>query len=66
MGYFSTMYEKGFLRECNIESAALQFIAMNFGFVFLYASFGEHLIDLDKEDYIKNSVAVFVNGIRAN
>lgn len=61
--YFLMMQEKGFLKAFNIESAALQFIALNFGFVFLDASFGKQLIGIEKAEYIENSVALFVNGI---
>ena len=39
---------------------------MNFGFVFLDSSFGNKLIGVSKEDYIKNSVDNFVNGIIRN
>lgn len=63
--YFQMMYEKGCLRECNIESAVLQFISMNFGFVFLKASFGNKLSEIDKEEYICSGVELFVNGICA-
>lgn len=61
--YFSIMQEKGLIRACNIEAIALQFISMNFGFVFFDASFGNQLVGVSKEDYIKNSVEVFASGI---
>ena len=54
---------KGKLKNCDVESAALQFIAMNFGFVFLNASFGDKLIGISKEEYITNSVNVFLIGL---
>lgn len=38
MKYFTEMIEKGKMIECDIESVSLQFISMNFGFVFLDAS----------------------------
>ncbi|MGN1155025.1 MAG: TetR/AcrR family transcriptional regulator [Agathobacter sp.] len=63
--YFSMMRESGLIRAFDIEAIALQFIAMNFGFVFLYASFGNNLIGVSKEDYIRNSVEVFARGISA-
>ena len=52
--------------DCDVESLSLQFIAMNFGFVFLDSSFGNKLIGVSKEDYIKNSIDNFVNGIIRN
>lgn len=61
--YFTEMIENGKMPDCNVESIALQFIAMNFGFVFLDASFGDKLIGISKEEYIKNSIKVFVSGI---
>ena len=63
MNYFKEMTLKGKMRECDIESISLQFISMNFGFVFLEASFGDKLIGVSKKDYIRKSVESFVNGI---
>ena len=51
--YFTEMQQQGKIRECNIESAALQFISMNFGFVILDVSFGKSLMGITKEEYIK-------------
>lgn len=64
VNYFSQMIADGKMRDCDVESVSLQFIAMNFGFVFLDASFGEKLVEVSKEEYIRNSVCVFVSGIR--
>ncbi len=61
--YFTEMIEKGMLKNCNVESAALQFISMNFGFVFLNASFGDKLIGISGDEYIRNSVNVFLKGM---
>ena len=44
--YFREMIELGKVRSCNVESIALQFISMNFGFVFLNASFGDKLVGI--------------------
>ena len=63
-GYFTQMIAEGKMRDCNVESISLQFLAMNFGFVFLDASFGNKLIDVSKAEYIRNSIQVFVSGIR--
>ena len=63
MNYFAEMIANGKMRECDIESVSLQFLSMNFGFVFLEASFGDKLIRVDKADYIRKSVELFVNGI---
>ena len=61
--YFTEMIEKGKLKNCDVESAALQFISMNFGFVFLNASFGDKLIGISKDEYIRDSVNVFLKGL---
>lgn len=63
MKYFSQMIAKGNMLDCDVESISLQFIAMNFGFVFLDASFGDRLVGVSREDYIRNSIRVFVSGI---
>ena len=63
MKYFSMMYEKGKIRKCDIESLSIQFISMNFGFVFLDASFEKKLVGVSKEEYIRNSIEVFAEGI---
>ena len=66
MKYFKQMIASGKMRDCDVESVSLQFIAMNFGFVFLDSSFGNKLIRVSKKDYIENSVENFVNGIISN
>lgn len=63
--YFEMMQKKGIVRECSVEAIATQFIAMNVGFVFLDASFGDKLIGVSREAYIKESVEVFAKGISA-
>ncbi|MGN1014761.1 MAG: TetR/AcrR family transcriptional regulator [Butyricicoccus sp.] len=62
--YFRWMQERGALRELDVESAAMMFLSMCFGFVFLDASFGSSLTQLSKTEYIQNSVNTFVNGIQ--
>ena len=57
------MIADGNMGDCDVESISLQFIAMNFGFVFLDASFGNKLVGVSKRDYIRNSIEVFVSGI---
>lgn len=64
--YFTHMREEGQLINEDIESMAMMFLSMNFGFVFLDASFGRKLTKLEKSRYIENSVQVFLNGILIN
>lgn len=63
MKYFTEMIANGKMRDCNDESVSLQFISMNFGFVFLDSSFGNQLVGVSKNDYIADSVELFVKGI---
>ena len=63
LDYFSEMVAAGKMRDCDVESLAVQFIAMNFGFVFLDASFGDKLVCSSKEEYIRNSIRNLVSGI---
>ena len=60
--YFSAIQDQ--LNTTDYESLAMMVLSMNFGFVFLDASFGDKLTHLDKHDYIRQSVRVFVNGIK--
>lgn len=61
LNYFKEMKEQ--LSTTDYESMAMMFLSMNFGFVFLDASFGRKLTDLEKKKYISDSVRIFVNGI---
>lgn len=42
---------------------AMMFLSLNFGFVFLRASFGSGLCNMDEEAFISRSVEVFAEGI---
>ena len=61
--YFTKMRELNKLQADDIESLAVAFLAMNFGFVFFKASFGDELTKLQIKEYIDSSVRHFVNGI---
>lgn len=61
--YFTEMQESNKLQSDDIESLAVAFLAMNFGFVFFKASFGDKLTELQTKEYIESSVRHFVNGI---
>ena len=61
INYFKSM--KNELVCTDYESMAMMFLSVNFGFVFLDASFGKRLTQLEKSEYIKNSVRIFLNGI---
>ena len=61
--YFQEMYQAGKIHDPEYENLAMMFLSMNFGFVFLNASFGKKLTKLKREEYIKSSIRVFLNGI---
>ena len=61
INYFQEMKDK--INPTDYESMAMMFISMNFGFIFLDASFGRKLTQLEKRDYISNAVRIFVDGI---
>ncbi len=62
--YFTEMLQEKKIQTNNIEGLAIAFLALNFGFVFFKASFGDELTELQTQEYIKNSVKHFVNGIK--
>lgn len=61
--YFTKMQQQNIIRTDDIESLAVAFVAMNFGFVFFKASFGDDLTKLKTKEYIESSVKHFVHGI---
>lgn len=63
VGYFTEMRKQNKINTDNIESLAMAFVALNFGFVFFKASFGDELTKLQTKEYIESSVHHFVNGI---
>lgn len=63
LSYFRQMEQRGQLAEAEPENLAMAFLSMCFGFVFLKGSFGDDLTELADDDYIRQSVRVFVRGI---
>lgn len=61
--YFYKMHEKGKLPECDFEALAMTIFSATFGYTFLSASFDKKLMDIDRERYIKECVALFLKGI---
>lgn len=62
--YLNRMYEKGKLSKMDFDALAMTFFSATFGYTFLQASFGKKLMDVDRETYIKNSVKMFVKGMK--
>lgn len=61
--YFTEMQKQNKIHIDDIESLAVAFLAINFGYVFFKASFGDELTELQTKEYIESSVRHFVNGI---
>lgn len=61
--YLNKMCEMGKIPKADFEALAMTVFSSTFGYTFLRASFGEKLTKVDKDEYIKNSVQVFVKGL---
>lgn len=62
--YLNQMCEKGKLAKKDFSSLAMTVFSATFGYTFLQASFGKELTDVEKDEYIKNSVRMFVKGLK--
>jgi len=62
--YFTIMKEKGKIIDTNIEAQVMSFIGANFGMFFTRSLFGTQLTDLTEEEFLKNSIQVFVRGLQ--
>lgn len=61
--YLNKMYEMGKIPKANFDALAMTVFSSTFGYTFLSASFGKELSKVEKEEYIKNSVMMFVKGL---
>lgn len=61
--YFTDMKQQNKIQTEDVESLAVAFLAMNFGYVFFKASFGDELTAIQTKEYVESSVRHFVNGI---
>lgn len=61
--YFKKMEEMGKIGHFDFESLAMTIFSSTFGYTFLSASFNQNLAKTSKEEFIKNSVKIFVQGI---
>lgn len=61
--YLNKMSEMGKIPKSDLETLAMTVFSSTFGYTFLRASFGEELTKVEKEEYIKNSVQMFVKGL---
>lgn len=61
--YFQEMARRGKLPQMDFECLALTIFSSTFGYTFLHASFERELFEISREQYIKQSVATFIQGI---
>lgn len=61
--YLNKMCEMGKIPEKDFKVLALTVFSATFGYTFLNASFGKELTDIEKDEYIKESIQMFIEGI---
>lgn len=61
--YLKKMYEKGKIQKADFDALAMTVFSSTFGFTFLSASFGKELSKVEKDEYIKSSVQMFIKGL---
>ncbi|MGM9629196.1 TetR/AcrR family transcriptional regulator [Butyricicoccus sp.] len=61
--YFEGMEQRGKLPHLDFECLAMTIFSSTFGYTFLSASFEDHLSQISREEYIRQSVQTFINGI---
>lgn len=61
--YLEKMCDMGRIAKADFNTLAMTVFSSTFGYTFLTASFGKRLSEVEKEDYIRNSVQLFVKGI---
>ena len=61
--YFKRMEQLGKIGHCDFARLAMTVFSSKFGYTFLNEYFSQKLSETHREEYIKNSVKLFVNGI---
>lgn len=62
--YLEKMHDMGNIPKADFDALAMTVFSSTFGYTFLNASFGNGLSNVEQEEYIKNSVQLFVKGIK--
>ena len=62
--YFRVMKEKGKIIDTNIEAQVMAFLGANMGLFLTRTFFGTQLTELSEEDFLHNSIQVFVRGLQ--
>ena len=61
--YLKKMYEMGKIPKADFDALALTVFSSTFGYAFLNASFGNKLSKVERDEYIKSSVQLFIKGL---
>lgn len=61
--YFKEMERRKKVPLMDFESVAMTIFSSTFGYTFLKASFKDNLTEVNQDEFIKNSVKTFINGI---
>lgn len=61
--YLNKMCEMGKIEKLDFDTIAMTIFSSTFGYTFLKASFGNELTKVEKDEYIKNSVQMFIKGL---
>ena len=61
--YLNKMFDLGKIPKADFDALALAVFSSTFGYAFLKASFGNELSKVEKEEYIKSSVQMFIKGM---
>ena len=61
--YLKQMGARGKIPRKDFKALAMTVFSATFGYTFLSASFGKELTEVEKDEYIRNSVQMFAKGI---
>ena len=61
--YLNKMFDLGKIPKADFDALALTVFSSTFGYTFLKASFGNELSKVEKDEYIKSSVQMFIKGL---
>ena len=61
--YLNRMFALGKIPKADFDALALTVFSSTFGYAFLNASFGNELSKVEKDEYIKSSVQMFIKGL---
>ena len=61
--YLNRMCARGKIPRKDFKALAMTVFSATFGYTFLSASFGKELTEVERDEYIRNSVQMFVKGI---